>query len=498
MPSASATGRKVAGRYILEDTLGKGGMGVVWRAHDELLGRTVAVKEITFPSHLGEAEREALRARALREARAAARLNHQSVVAVYDAVEERGRVYTVMEYVDAPSLAQVISNEGPLDPGSVARIGRALLDALSVAHRNGIVHRDVKPGNIMVLGKDRAKLADFGIASVKDDPKLTATGMVLGSPQFMAPEQAEGSEATPATDLWALGATLYFATEGHGPFDRGNPIPTLAAVVHDEPEPPRHAGRLTELILALLSKDPQARPPATEVAHTLEGAEAPAQPAAVRAPAPKTGRPEEPARPPADRRRRGRGALPVALLALFLAGAGIAFLLTRGAEEPPPREEPDRAEDAETAPDDAPDTWTSYEDPDTGYRISHPPGWEVVRLDGTRTDFRDPSSGTYLRIDWTATPGPSPEGAWRDLSQSFAATRSNYTEIGITPTTYKGYDAALWEYTYTDGGADLHAYNLGFVTGDYGFALNFQTRAEDWAASQLQFERFKRAFVAPD
>ena len=263
--------RLIADRYALQRMLGRGGMGVVWRARDVLLDRDVAIKEVQLPPSLNSDERQSMRARVLREARAAARLNHPNVVTLYDVVREEGRTFIVMELVEAPTLAAVVHERGPLPPEEVAAIGLQVLDALRAAHRVGIVHRDVKPGNVMVPpGEGRAKLADFGIASLAGDPQLTSTGLVLGSPAYMAPEQANGQLSGPPVDLWALGATMYFAVEGEPPFERGGAVPTLTAVVNDPPRPPRRAGRLQPLLLALLAKEPAERASAGQLRPQLE------------------------------------------------------------------------------------------------------------------------------------------------------------------------------------------------------------------------------------
>jgi serine/threonine protein kinase len=263
--------RLIADRYARERILGRGGMGVVWRARDELLGRAVAIKEIQLPPSLTARDLEAMRARVMREARAAARLNHPNVVTLYDVVQEEGRTFIVMELVEAPTLAAVAKQRGPLPPDEVAAIGLQVLDALRAAHRVGIVHRDVKPGNVMVpSGEGRVKLADFGIASLAGDPQLTATGLVLGSPAYMAPEQASGQLSGPATDLWALGATMYFALEGEPPFERNGAVPTLTAVVNDPPRPMRRGGELEPLVLGLLAKSPAERPSAGQLRGQLE------------------------------------------------------------------------------------------------------------------------------------------------------------------------------------------------------------------------------------
>jgi serine/threonine protein kinase len=244
-------------------------MGVVWRAQDAVLGREVAVKEVVFPHTMSEEERRPAQARVMREARAAARLNHPGAVTLYDVVKDRGGTFIVMELVNAPTLADLVRAHGPLPVERVAEIGAQVASALEAAHHAGIVHRDVKPGNVMVPDHGTAKLADFGIASLQGDPQLTSTGLVIGSPAYMAPEQARGEESGPPADFWALGATLFYAVEGEPPFDRGTSIATLAAVVNEPPRSPRRAGPLTPLITALLSKDPGSRPSGPELRAEL-------------------------------------------------------------------------------------------------------------------------------------------------------------------------------------------------------------------------------------
>jgi eukaryotic-like serine/threonine-protein kinase len=267
--STPAADRLVADRYALIAPLGRGGMGVVWRAQDAVLGREVAVKEVVFPPAMPEEERRPAQARVMREARAAARLNHPGAVTLYDVVQDQGGTFIVMELVNAPTLADLVREDGPLPVERVAEIGAQIAGALEAAHQAGIVHRDVKPGNVMVPANGIAKLADFGIASLQGDPQLTSTGLVIGSPAYMAPEQARGEESGPPVDFWALGATMFYAVEGAPPFDRGTSIATLAAVVNDPPREPRRAGPLAPLITALLSKDPGSRPSAPELRAEL-------------------------------------------------------------------------------------------------------------------------------------------------------------------------------------------------------------------------------------
>jgi eukaryotic-like serine/threonine-protein kinase len=231
---------------------------VVWRATDTLLGRQVALKEVDLPRGVEAAGRESLRARVSREARAAARLSHPGVVTVYDIAHDGEQDFIVMELVSAPTLEELVRTGGPLAPQRAARLGLGLLDALEAAHRAGIVHRDLKPKNVMVREDGATKLADFGIASVQGDPRLTATGLVVGSPAYMAPEQVEAQAVSPATDLWALGATLWFAVEGQPPFGGGE-FQTLSAIVNGQPRRPERLGPLTPVLARLLVKDPASR-----------------------------------------------------------------------------------------------------------------------------------------------------------------------------------------------------------------------------------------------
>jgi hypothetical protein len=234
-------------------------MGTVWRAADTLLRRDVAVKEVILPPGMAPSDRDAMYERTLREARAAAALQHPAVVQVYDVVHEAGRPWIVMELLDARSLADMIIEDGPVAPRAVAKIGIALLGALEVAHAIGVLHRDVKPANVLICTDGRCVLTDFGVARMPTDVQLTTPGMVLGSPHFISPERAMGQDFGPPSDLFSLGVTLYTAVEGRPPFDKGDPIETMHAVVEDPPAPPTRAGALTQVLFGLLEKDPSRR-----------------------------------------------------------------------------------------------------------------------------------------------------------------------------------------------------------------------------------------------
>ncbi|MEU3017142.1 serine/threonine-protein kinase [Nocardiopsis sp. NPDC007018] len=362
--SESDPGRVLANRYRLDEVIGAGGMGRVWRGTDTLLDRPVAVKELTTPPNLPPHEVDVLRTRMIREARSAAQLSHPSIITVFDVAEEDGRPWIVMELVRGPSLGDLIKDEGALEVPRAANVGEQMAAGLAEAHDRGIVHRDIKPGNVLIAGNDRAVLTDFGIAHLDGSTHLTSTGLLIGSPSYLAPEIAHGRAATPASDMWALGITLYQAVEGSLPFDRPTPMATLTAIVtQDLPETP-NAGALRPVLEALTEKRPEDRPSVLEVrallreirdsgststtmlAPSLEPApEAPsdwnrvtdqgtvhrAVSAAEAAPAPAPAPPPAPApRPPAPRRPREHAA-GSRRRALLAAAAALALLLVVGA-----------------------------------------------------------------------------------------------------------------------------------------------------------------------
>ncbi|WP_455771719.1 serine/threonine-protein kinase [Streptomyces virginiae] len=252
-------GRLLAGRYRLNSVLGKGGMGTVWRAQDETLGRTVAVKELRFSSGVDEDEKRRLITRTLREAKAIARIRSGGAVTVYDVVDEDARPWIVMELIEGPSLAEFIRENGALTPHRAAEVGLAVLDVLRAAHGQGILHRDVKPSNVLIAGNGRVVLTDFGIAQVEGDPSVTSTGMLVGAPSYISPERARGQKPGPPADMWSLGGLLYASVEGVPPYDKGSALATLTAVMTEPVDPPKNAGPLTEVIYGLLAKDPARR-----------------------------------------------------------------------------------------------------------------------------------------------------------------------------------------------------------------------------------------------
>ncbi|MBD0839173.1 serine/threonine-protein kinase [Streptomyces sp. TRM68416] len=326
--------RLLAGRYRLGDVLGRGGMGTVWRAEDETLGRTVAVKELRFPGNIDDEEKRRLITRTLREAKAIARIRNNSAVTVFDVVDEDDRPWIVMELVEGKSLAEAIREDGLLEPKRAAEVGLAILDVLRSAHREGILHRDVKPSNVLIAEDGRVVLTDFGIAQVEGDPSITSTGMLVGAPSYISPERARGHKPGPAADLWSLGGLLYAAVEGVPPYDKGSAIATLTAVMTEPLEEPKNAGPLKDVIYGLLTKDPAqrlddagARKMLNDVIHAPEPKAAEPEPAldATRV----VPLPAQPAEPAAERLK---GALRSVRKAAVAAGATAAARTKSGGD----------------------------------------------------------------------------------------------------------------------------------------------------------------------
>lgn len=391
----------IGARYRLLERIGRGGMGTVWRARDEVLGRDVAVKEVIPSPDLTGPEREVFTVRTLREARAAGRVGHPGVATVYDVIEEDGRPWIVMQLVESRTLGAVVREDGPLPPARVARIGLEVLGALVAAHHAGVLHRDVKPDNVLLARDGRAVLTDFGIAVLEGDSSVTRTGALIGTPAFIAPERASGGTAEFASDLWSLGVTLYVAVEGRSPFERAHPLATLSAVMHEEPAPLRLAGPLGPVIYGLLRRHPGRRMSAQEVQihlRSIVNGTAPQatmpidlpSPAPARAPVtgeisgpatpgpttPGPAGPEAavpaaaPAAPGGRRRRPAAAALVAAVLAIVTTAGGAAWVAIGSA--PPASQEPTSPRNVPTG-DDARGTRTEQARLPTG-GDSPPPG----------------------------------------------------------------------------------------------------------------------------
>jgi hypothetical protein len=506
--------RTIGGRYRLDRAIGRGGMGTVWAGHDEVLGRSVAVKEVRFPPELGPQEVTALRERTLREARATARLSHPNVITTYDVVDEDDRPWIVMELLSARTLDEVIRADGALPPHRVAEIGLGVLAALEAAHAQGVVHRDVKPSNVLVLDDGRVVLTDFGIATVAGDPALTSTGVVLGSPAYLPPERARGGQVGPAGDLWSLGATLYAAAEGRPPYDAIDALSTLTAVVSDPVPPMRTGGDLAEAVHDLLQKDPAQRAGIevtkgrlTRAARDLSpAAAAPAATVALsradQTSALRGGTPPPPPRVDPEEQEDRRGGLLTAGLVvalLLVAGLVVAAVLAGRDDGDPgagPTQTPTTSEPAESTPStSAPETSTSappddglpagftlYEDP-SGFAVAVPDGWVAQQESDTIVDIEEPGGSRFLRFDQTNEPAKDPVKDWEQLEKSVSEDLPNYQRIGINEVDYRGWPAADWEFTFGDG-STTHVIDRGFVPSEnQGYAIYLSSPDEQWQDS---------------
>ncbi|MFJ3213106.1 serine/threonine-protein kinase [Streptomyces flaveolus] len=435
----AGAGRLVGGRYRLLERLGAGGMGTVWRARDEVVERDVAIKEPQVPENLGAAERRTAFLRIEREARAAARIDHPSVVTIHDVVGEAGRPWIVMELLRGKSLAELL-DEGTLAPAEAARIGLAVLGALAAAHEAGVLHRDVKPGNVMVGRHDRVVLTDFGIAQVEGEQKLTETGAFIGSPEYIAPERVLGRRPGPESDLWSLGVMLYLAVEGVSPFRRQTTPATLQAVLLAELPPPQNAGELTGLITGLLRKEPESRLTAQAVQPLLHTLTLPAPPPPPRhPPAPAPG-PAATAKHPVWRRHPRVSVAVAAVAALAVTAATVVL----------------------TDQDDVPDGWKRYDEYRMNLSVAAPADWTITTEDnlggedgpyrGTR--YTSPKGDMSLLVDRkekvTETPRAVAE-RWKSEHEAAVPPDGGSPSVAtIESTTHQGRDAAVITESYSE------------------------------------------------
>jgi eukaryotic-like serine/threonine-protein kinase len=506
----------IAERYRLLRPLAEGGMGRVWLAEDEVLHRQVAVKEVVPQEGLTPADLKEIRPRTIREARAAARLSHPHVVKVFDIVVTETAPWIVMEYLPSRSLGELVADDGPVPPRRAAQIGLAVLAALTAAHRVGVTHRDVKPGNVLLAEDGRIVLTDFGLATIVGDPAVTRSGVILGSPSYMAPERVTDTGAGPAADLWSLGATLYFAVEGRSPYERGTTLATLAALATEDPPPAPHAGPLGPVIEGLLRRDPSARTDVATLEQSLRAIAAPAvprqRPAATRTKPAAAAPVAAPASPapvkaiPAGERPRPYSRL-VALLALVIllviALWSLSPILTRdktparssggpaptSAAAPP---EPTTASPQPTAgPGELGDSgepalpagWHTYTDK-TGFSVAVPSSWTVSR-EGSIVYFREPGGGRVLGIDQTDQPKANPVADWRG-QEAYRVARGDfpsYHRVRLAAVDYFR-KAADWEFTYVTGGQRMHVNNRGFVTSSH------QAYGMWWSTPDSRWDRY--------
>lgn len=474
--------RVIAGRYRLLSPLGEGGMGTVWRARDEVLGREVAVKEVRAPAGLPGPDVERMYARLEREAWAAARVANRNVVTVYDVAMEGGRPWIVMELIRGVSLADVLDSEGPMSPQRAAGIGAEVLSALRAAHAAGVLHRDVKPANVLLSNDGRVVLTDFGIATVEGSSALTMTGEVIGSPEFLAPERALGRAFGPESDLWSLGVLLYAAVEGTSPFRLDTPLNTLRAVVDEELPPPYRAGPLTPVIEGLLRKDPADRLSAEQAEQDLRSVAAGGTPSfggtpPTAATVPIPGRYDAPtrvahqqqppsstpplptptdARPPASGRDGTRSAgvlLIVGLVLVVLALGGLTYvLLNRGDGNGDNNAGPSQSASNLNSPAPSRSSGKETKSPSPSASSSAPAQSVKVGVAGSRTDYSGscpPSTAqapaftatftvgsvpAEVQYRWVLKKGSLDDQGWKTLSFPDGGGKTRQT--GVTVTTW--------------------------------------------------------------
>lgn len=505
-------GRALAGRYRLLDVIGRGGMGTVWRARDELLGREVAVKEVELPAEIRPSERETLYQRTIREARTAARLNHPSVVTVFDVAEEDGRPWIVMQLCPTRPLETVVAEEGPLSPQRTARMGAQILGALRTAHAAGVLHRDVKPGNVLVGDGDRVVLTDFGIATVEGDASITQSGMVVGSPAYLAPERARGERATPASDLWALGATLFMAVEGNGPYDRDSSMAALGAVLTEEQPPAVRAGPLAPVINGLLVRDPAQRLDAERIATLLDEVIAGISPWIIKAPPPAEAAttviaPPEPPAAPSRRTHAPRFPVVLGLLMLAASLAGGAWVVAHDDAHLPGMSQSSPAPGpAASGPSPAPAPARSGSSPPQGYRaVGDPLGFDMRiptdwrergRGDGSVT-YAAPGNASYLMVDRSARADGDPLASLTNLSTAarHAGRYPHLRTLRLKSGTYLRRPAADWEFTWRLGdGTKVRCLDRQVSLADgRSLTVYWQTADANWRSDRTHLDTALRS-----
>ncbi|MFE3263677.1 serine/threonine-protein kinase [Streptomyces sp. NPDC059215] len=468
----SDLGRVVAGRYLLVERVGSGGMGTVWRAEDKLLGRDVAVKKLRIPPHLHDDEVQTLHERTRREARSAARITHPHVIVVHDVVDDEGLPCIVMEYIPSRTLGDVLKEQGALPAGEVARIGRAMTSALRAAHEVGVLHRDVKPANVLLGNDGRVVLTDFGIAMESGSSSLTKSGELIGSIRYLAPERLRSGSASPgpASDLWALGVTMYQAVEGRYPFGRETPIETAYAIASEPHEPPRNAGRLTSVIEGLLVKNPEQRLNAHQVERRLSDVtgtptthlDSPTRLDRAGPLVPSPGRVH-------TRRRTVLWWVVAVALVVCVAGSVLRWQRDAFGERNSHVTRGDASSPSATTTHPVPQLPAGYhlEKAGRGFSVPVRNGWTSKSVPGGEAVYIDPSGLVGLRINVVQFAGTDPLQHWRE-TQEEQTRRDNpgYERVRMDATTFRGRPAGYWEFTFNGRARKYRAAEVAIAGAD--------------------------------
>ncbi|MGY1501234.1 protein kinase domain-containing protein [Streptomyces sp. QTS52] len=515
MSHVSDEGRLIAGRYRLTEQIGRGGMGTVWLAADEMLNRRVALKRLHEDSRFADDELALMYERTRREAQSAARIAHPNVVVVHDVVEDDGLPCIVMEYVPSTTLGALLKSGGTVSPVEAARVGRGMVGALRAAHEAGVLHRDVKPGNVLLTEGGRVVLTDFGIATATGTSTLTRTGEIVGSIDFMAPERIQGDTPGPASDLWALGATLYQAVEGQPPFRRLTPVETAYSIVTAPLEPMKQAGPLEPLITALLAKDPAERPSAEEAELALRAVTEDTEPRAWTASVPTAtrGRAPDPDRTGGTRRRTGTGkTAPVpsrggrgrrtvlwsALAVILVAGgtAGGLYYVNSSGEDTRSAGSGTSPTPTTYAPSPVPDGYHLVTEKALGVAFPVPDGWKLSRRKSDGVVYIDETRLVSLSIGMVDPAGDT-LAHFKDIE---ANTKLNYPgdkyrKLYMQRTTYRGQKAAIWQFTIEGRARVFHAVNLGFgQEGGREYDIYVSAPEAQWDTYRPVFDRVREGF----